>query len=96
MHVSVGDEKKNTYVALNGRARLSTDISERRRLWTPLAGAWFEGAEDPTLGVIHFTIDDGEYWDGPSGVIGRTLDLVRAVISKNDDALGEHGTVRID
>jgi general stress protein 26 len=93
VHVTVADERHNTYLALNGTATLLADAAERKRLWTAVAGAWFDGPNDPTLGVMRFDVSDGEYWDGPSGVIGMTLSLVRAVVTKDEAVLGEHGAV---
>lgn len=93
VHVTVADESKNTYLALNGSAFLTQDREECARLWTPIARAWFEGPDDPTLGVLRFVVADGEYWDGPSGMIGKALGLARAVLTGDERAGGSHGSV---
>lgn len=77
VQVSFADPGKDTYVALQGRTALSEDRATIERLWNPAAGAWFDGADDPTLRVLECTIHDGEWWDGPSTKVGQALALLK-------------------
>jgi general stress protein 26 len=93
VHLTVADDKRSTYVALNGDASVTTDQGERERLWTPFATAWFDGPNDPALGVVRFDVRDGEYWNGPNGAIGKAVRMIRAAVTGIDDSLGEQGNV---
>lgn len=96
VHVTVADERSNTYLALNGSASISTDGAELDRLWNPAAGAFFDGKDDPGVAVLHFDVSDGEYWDGPSGRLGSVLGLVRAALTDDPGRAGDRGAVDVD
>lgn len=93
VHVTVADNAHTTYVSLNGGAIVVTDPQEILRLWSPAARAWFDGPEDPDLAVVHFDITDGEYWDGPSGRVGRAVAMLRAALTGDTEVLGTQGLV---
>jgi general stress protein 26 len=96
VHVTIADNDAARYLALNGSAIVVRDEEEAQRLWTPAARVWFDGAEDPNLAVLHFDVTDGHYWSGPAGSVGRAIAFARAVISKDDSALGTDGPVALD
>lgn len=93
VHVTFADDAHSLYVSLNGTAHADSDNTEIVRLWTPAAQAWFDGPNDPDLAVVHFDVTDGEYWDGPNGVVGRVVATLRAALSGSGDDLGTQGRV---
>lgn len=94
VHLTMADNRKNDYVALNGQASTSRDRAELDDLWSVPAGAYFDGGkDDPNLLGLHVDIDDGEYWSSPNGRLGAALSLVRAAISNDANAAGDHGPV---
>jgi general stress protein 26 len=93
VHISVSDDKHGVYLSLNGRAGIDTSPTERERLWTPVAKAWFTGPEDPNLRVLTFDVSDGRYWETPDGSIGRAIAMLRSIVTHDDKALGESGPV---
>lgn len=93
VHATVADEKENTYVALNATATVTQDRREIGRLWNPFAGVYFDGPDDPSIGVLHLDVADGEYWDGPSGRIGAAIGLLRAKVTGDPDQSGDRGEV---
>lgn len=95
VHLTVADERENVYVALNGTAAIAVDRAEIDRLWDPVPGAFFAGQDDPNLAVLHFDATDGEYWDGPSGMIGSAVSMIRAAVTGSPDA-GGRGDVEVD
>jgi general stress protein 26 len=95
VHVSVADVRKNVYLSLNGSASISTDKADIERLWNPGGAAFFEGKDDPVIGVLRFDVADGEYWDSPSGRLGSAVALLKAAVG-GDDAAGDHGRVGTD
>jgi general stress protein 26 len=92
VHVTVSNEAHNVYLALNGTALVVHDGAELERLWSPIARAWFSGPDDPDLAVLHFDVSDGEYWDGPSGRLGRVVAMLHAALGDDSDG-GAHGPV---
>lgn len=88
--VTFSDPHANTYVALQGRARVTDDRSVIARLWNPGAAAFFDGKDDPTVRVLEVAAVAGEFWDGPSGRVGQMLSLVREALGRD---AGEQGRV---
>jgi general stress protein 26 len=91
-HVALSDVRHNNYAALNGTASVTRDRTEIERLWNPGAAAFFEGKDDPNLAVLHFNVNDGQYWDSPSGRLGSLIAMVKAAVG-GDDAAGEQGRI---
>ncbi len=92
VHVSVADVRKNVYLSLNGTASITTDKAQIDRLWNPGGAAFFDGKDDPVIGVLRFDVTSGEYWDSPSGRLGSAVAFLRAAVS-GDEAAGDHGSV---
>ena len=93
VHITIADDANANYVSLNGTAIVVTDAEEITRLWSPGAGAWFDGPDDPDVVVVHFDVSDGEYWDGPGGRVGRAVAMLRAALSGDGEALGTQGHI---
>ena len=94
VHATVADGRENTYAAMNGAATVVQDHAEIDRLWNPVAGIYFDGQEDPNVAVLHLEVDQGEYWDGPSGRIGAAVGLLRAKLSGDPTKSGDKGEIR--
>src|SRR5262245_6595133 len=92
VHVTLSDSRRNTFVALNGRAAMNHDRAKIERLWNPGASAFFDGKDDPTVAALRFEVDEGEYWDAPRGRVGGLIALVEAAVG-GDDAAGDHGRI---
>jgi general stress protein 26 len=93
VHVSVADVRSNVYLSLNGTASITPERAAIERLWNPGAAAFFDGKEDPAVAVLRFAVSGGEYWDAPSGRIGSAIAMVKAAVSDDASAAGDHGTV---
>jgi len=95
-HLTVADDRDNVYVALNGAATIIADRGEIDRLWNPDAGAFFSGKDDPNVAVLHFAATEGEYWDGPSGMIGAAISTIKVAVTGSAEAAGARGDVAVD
>ncbi len=93
LHLTVADSAHNVYVAANGSAVVTRDETLRRHLWSPAADAFFDGADDPDLGVLVFIASDGEYWEGPSSRVGRSLAMLRGAMKHDPGAIGRSGPI---
>lgn len=93
VHASVADVRKNVYLSMNGTASVTTDTAQIDRLWNPGAAAFFDGKDDPTIGVLRFDVSAGEYWDSPSGRLGSAIATLKAAVTGDQGAAGDHGSV---
>lgn len=88
--VTFSDPAKNSYVAVQGTARLLNDRARIADLWNPGAAAYFDGADDPQVRLLEVSVAYGEYWDGPTGRVGSLLQLGLKALGKET---GEQGDV---
>ncbi len=88
--VTFSDQSKNIWVALQGHVRTRDDRQRIAQLWNVGAAAYFEGKDDPKVRVLEFTVDYGEWWESPSGVLGRAVTLASAALGK---PVGDQGPV---
>ena len=73
----------NAYVALSGQASVVVDPARAKRLWSPLAGAWFtEGPEDPRLAFLRVDLERGEAWESTEGKVLEFLRMAKAAITR--------------
>lgn len=86
------DPAKNDYVGLQGSARAVSDQRLIESLWSPEAGAYFEGKDDPNIRVLVVEVAHGEYWDSPGGTIGRLLALTKAAAGGDP---GKEGPIKV-
>ncbi len=92
VNASFADPGKEQYAAVEGRGRIVTDRSLIERLWNPAAGVYFDGKDDPDIGVLEITATGGEYWDGPSTKVGQALSMVLTKV-RGETTLDEHGDI---
>lgn len=83
--------RRNDWVSVSGTASVATDEEAITAMWTPAAGAYFDGPDDRRIRVLQLHMDAGEYWSAPgNGMLGRMVAVVGAAIGV-DRASGDHG-----
>ncbi|HEX2900719.1 MAG TPA: pyridoxamine 5'-phosphate oxidase family protein [Bacteroidia bacterium] len=86
---------KQKYVSVSGRATVVRNPDKARKLWTPLAKAWFPGGvEDPTLALLSVRATAAEYWDAHSSKMIQLFGLARTALTGHPADLGEN--VKVD
>ncbi|MCP9750081.1 pyridoxamine 5'-phosphate oxidase family protein [Ferruginibacter sp. HRS2-29] len=94
--LSYSSPSKNSYVCIDGIARLSDDREKIKELWNPTMKAWFpEGLDDPKIQLIEVTPVSGEYWDGTSSKIVLAFNMLKAAVTGKEYSEGEHGKVNL-
>ena len=94
--VSLAESDK--YVVMTGEAEIVRDPQRAKSLWKEPFRVWFKGPDDPTLTLIRFRPDEGEYWNnaGAQG-IKQAFRAAKAYIKgeqlKDVDDPGVHGRV---
>lgn len=84
------DQTKNVWVALQGTARTTNDRERIAELWNVGASSYFDGKDDPQVRILEVTVNYGEWWESPSGRLGRVVTLASAALGK---PVGDQGPV---
>jgi len=81
------------YVSIAGRAELVEDVERKKALWTVGARPWWSGPDDLDLLLLKLIPSRIEYWDGPNGVVSRTLAMAASVVAGREVGLGDKQVV---
>lgn len=84
------------FLAISGRASITTDRAKIKELWEPILSTWFtQSLDDPRITAIKVTPTDGYYWDTKHGnfVAGIKMMLGAALGKTLDDSI--EGKVRV-
>lgn len=81
----------NSYVMVNGSARLVHDRAIIESLWNPALKAWFpNGLDDPKIMLLQVVPNEVEYWNGSSSkLVVASSKLVVAFKMLRDIIKGE-------
>ena len=81
----------NLFISVSGTAQLVRDHKKMKDLWKPYLKAWFpKGLEDPDLALLQVTAHHAEFWDAPSGTMGRIYSAVKGLATGGKDMGGEN------
>jgi general stress protein 26 len=86
------NDDDGSWFAVSGTVAPVEDRARIRALWTPVAGAWFEGADDPDLVALRFDADELSWWDSPSSGLVRLYKMAKAALGGDRDDVGDHAT----
>jgi general stress protein 26 len=90
--LTYSDVKGQTFVALSGRLAVVEDRAEIDRLWNEGVEVYFpQGKDDPSLVLLKFDADHGEYWDAPSSKIVLAIKFLQAKMTGERPDLGKRG-----
>jgi general stress protein 26 len=91
VNLGYADPKNQRYVSVSGRARLVRDDAKKRELWSPVYKIYFSsGPEDPNVALLKVDVQKAEYWVSGSNAVGRLIDFAKAMITGDDEQLGEN------
>ena len=91
VNVSYADPHNDHYVSISGQATISDDAEARRRLFNPMAKAWFPGGpDDPELELVEVHITHAEFWDIRESKPTQLFKLAAAAVSGERPTIGEH------
>jgi general stress protein 26 len=99
VNLSYANPSDNVYASVTGTASAYRDEAKIAELYTEDMRAWFpKGKEDPNIMILKVTIEKGEYWDSPSGVLSRAYGYLRAVTTgegSTSDDVNQHAQVKL-
>lgn len=92
-YVSIEDQR---YISVSGTGEVVRNPAKISELWSPLYRAYFpKGVDDPELALLKVTVSEVEYWDAPSSRMVRMAGWVKALVTRNPEAMGEHGKLDV-
>lgn len=92
--LSFADLSRQDYVSVSGQGEIVRDPKRMKELWNPWVKAFFpRGLDDPELALLMVTMERAEYWDAPGSAAKRLYGMVKARVTGDTGALGDHGTV---
>lgn len=85
----------DSWVSLTGTAQVVDSQERVDRYWSPVVEAWFpDGKEDPSVTVLKFSADGGEYWDTPGSRVATAIAFVKAKVT-GEPIEGDTGKVAL-
>jgi general stress protein 26 len=91
VNVSYSEPADNRYISLSGTAEVIDDRKKFEELWSPLYLDWFpKGLEDPNIILLKVTVEHAEYWDATSNTLVEAFGLLKALVTGERAAGGDH------
>src|SRR5699024_10293893 len=80
------------WLSVAGRVEFVDDRATIDELWSESANAWFDGREDPNLGLIKVVTDSAQHWGLPGGKVSGLFRMVKSKIAGDRPAGGTQTT----
>lgn len=92
--LAYSDPAKNTYITVNGKAKLINDQVRKEAYFSPAVKAWFpDGLEDPRLILICVEPETAEYWEGTSSKVVVAFNMLKAIVTGDEYDAGKHDKI---
>jgi len=93
-HVSLifAEPAHGKFLTVTGTARVLNDRTLIADLWNTDAEAFWENADDPRVRAVEVTPLDGQFWEGPHGIVA-TVQMAIAAATALPPVIGEQRKV---
>lgn len=89
-------DERNVYVVMHGRADVVRDRDRIRASWRPMDSVFFpEGPDAESLCLVRVLPTHAVVWQGPGGLVGKSIAFVQAVATGDPGVLGHRSDVRL-
>jgi general stress protein 26 len=88
--IAFGDSSADDFVSLTGYASFSDNRAKIDELWSPVAGVYFKGKDDPDLILLQIDVQRAEYWDSKSNKMVQIFEMIKAGLTGKQADLGEN------
>jgi len=92
-HFCLTGKKHDYHACLSGQLSESRDRAKIDELWSDIAGAWFNGKDDPDLALLSFELDDAAIWASTRNPVKFAWEIQRAKNSDRDPDVGARAHV---
>lgn len=83
-----------SWLSVSGTAELVHDRDRTEQLWDGSVDAYFDGVDDPRLGLLHISGDSAQYWGVPGGAPAVLASMVKAKVTGTKPS-GSSGTTEL-
>ena len=90
------DNNKSIYLSITGSAEELRDRNVAASIWQATDQIWWDGPDDPNVGLLRFTPRAAELWDGPSSKTIVAFEFLKSHITGAKPHLGENCKMTID
>ncbi|WP_405352276.1 pyridoxamine 5'-phosphate oxidase family protein [Nonlabens sp. Asnod3-H03] len=89
------DVKSKEFLSVYGSTSISKDPILIEELYGNLDNNWFDGKDDPTITVLTFTPEQGQYWDTKTNSIVTLAKLAYTAITGDETEIGTSGSLKL-
>lgn len=79
--VNVAVAEAGTWLSVAGTVEFGDDPAKINELWNDGAAQWFDGKDDPALGLIKVTSTSAQFWGQPGGKVASLLQIVKSRVT---------------
>lgn len=90
------DAKAAAYLSITARAQIRRDHAKAAEIWKTTDNMWWQGPNDPNVGLLRVNPLIAELWDGPSTKIIAVLEFIKAKLTGDKPYLGENRKVTVE
>ena len=90
--VNISVAEAGNWLSVAGRVEFVDDPATIDELWSESTNAWFDGREDPNLGLIKVVTDSAQHWGLPGGKVSGLFRMVKSKIAGDRPAGGTKTT----
>jgi general stress protein 26 len=90
------DRDENLYLSITASAEGLRDRAVAAAIWRTPDNMWWDGPDDPNVGLLRVAPRTAELWDGPSSKAVVLFEFLKSQIAGGEPNLGENRKRTID
>lgn len=75
--VNLAFAETGSWLSVSGTIEFVEDRAQAEKLWNKGMEAYFEGVNDPNLGLIRFNSESAQFWGTPGGKVMALAEIVK-------------------
>jgi general stress protein 26 len=92
-HFAIVSKGQDFHACMRGTLREQADRAKLDAIWNPIAGAWFDGKDDPELRMLALELKDAGVWASTGSSVVFAWEMVKANIGDGRPDVGVHNEV---
>ncbi len=88
VNVSYAKPSDKQYLSVTGCAKIVTDIVKKRRYYSKIQDAWFDGPDDPQASLIQVVPEHVEFWDDSDSALFAFAKILAAAVTPGGEYKG--------
>jgi general stress protein 26 len=89
------DPEAKAYLSITARAEVRRDRERAAEIWKATDAMWWQGPDDPNVGVLRVTPLSAELWDGPASKAVAVFEFIKSQVTGAQPNLGENRKVTV-